>query len=249
MHPGRALLWLGLCLLAGCGSPETEPVKLFAAASTRDALNDIVADFQKQSGTAVELNTGASSTLARQIEEGAGADLFLSADGAWADHVADRGLVAERRDLLTNRLVVVVAAGRPAAVHDLADLAGPAVTHLALAGPSVPAGRYARQALTRAGVWERVKDRVRQAGDVRAALAYVVRGEAEAGLVYATDARGSSAVRVAVRVREDLHPPIRYPLVLVRRDTMKPAARSLYTYLQGEAAAATFRRYGFDLVP
>jgi molybdate transport system substrate-binding protein len=240
---------LGLCWLAGCGSPQTAPVTLFAAASTRDALHDVIADFQNQTGTRVELNTGASSTLARQIEEGAGADLFLSADEAWADHLVDCGLVAERRDLLSNRLVVIVPAEHSPAVNDLADLAGPAVTRLALAGPSVPAGRYARQALTKAGLWERLKDRVRQGGDVRATLAYVVRGEADAGVVYATDARGSSAVRVAVRIKEDLHTPIRYPLVLVRREAMKPEARSLYDYLHSEAAAAVFRRYGFDLVP
>jgi len=249
MCPGRLVLWLGLCLLAGCGGPQKGPVTIFAAASTRDVLQDLIADFQNQTGTPVELSTGASSTLARQLEEGAAADLFLSADEAWADDLVGRGLVAERRDLLTNRLVVVVNADHPLEFSELADLAGPEVAHLALAGPSVPAGRYAREALARAGVWERVKGRVRQAGDVRASLAYVVRGEADAGLVYETDARSTDAVRVALHVKEALHVPIRYPLLLVRREVMKPAARSLYEYLHSEAAAAVFRRYGFDTVP
>jgi len=145
------VLGLSFCLLAGCSASKNEPVMVFAAASTRDALTSILADFQAQTGTTVELNPGPSSTLARQIEQGADADLFLSADQAWADYLSERGLVANSRSLLTNRLVVVTPAASPLDVPSLAALDTPNVSRLALAGSAVPAGRYAREALVKAG--------------------------------------------------------------------------------------------------
>jgi molybdate transport system substrate-binding protein len=243
----RGIFLFVLFGLGGCAG-KTEPLKVFAAASTQEAVQEAARGFESATGTAVACSFGASSTLARQIAEGAGADLFLSADERWADYLADRGLVDQRRDLLGNRLVVIAPADSNVGLHTLADLDLPAVRHLAMALDPVPAGRYAREALKKAGVWDRVEKKVREGGDVRAALTFVVRGEADAGLVYATDAATTDKVRVAFAVPQDLHPPIRYPLVLVRRSGAHPAARKLYDYLGGEAAAAVFRRAGFTVL-
>jgi molybdate transport system substrate-binding protein len=245
----RPLLACLLLAALGCGGPRPPAVHVFAAASTREALEEVARQFQAETGTRVECSLAASSALARQIEQGADADLFLSADERWADYLAERGLVGARRDLLANRLVVVVPLDSALKVTSLADLAGDGVKNLALALEPVPAGRYAREALKKAGVWERVQGRVREGGDVRAALTYVARGEAEAGIVYVTDAAASSAVRVALEVPEGLHTPIRYPLVLVRAAADKPESRRFYDYLSGERAMAVFRGAGFQPVP
>jgi molybdate transport system substrate-binding protein len=242
------LLGLLTGFLASCGrAPTQETVAVSAAMSTREALEQVAADFQARTGVPVALSFGASSTLARQIEQGAAAELFLSADEDWADYLAKKDLIAERRDLLTNRLVVVVPADGSLTVRDLADLAAPAVRRLSLAGPAVPAGRYAREALRSAGLWERVQERVLNAGDVRAALTHVVQGEAEAGMVYATDAAGSGRVKVALEVPAERHAPIRYPVALLRREVIKADARRLYEYLLSPEAAAVFRRAGFGI--
>jgi molybdate transport system substrate-binding protein len=244
----EALMVLNLLLLAGCGGPAArESIAVSAAVSTREALEQAAADFRAKTGIPVALSFGASSALARQIEQGAAADLFLSADEDWADYLAKHDCVAERRTLLTNRLVVVLPADSQLSVHELGDLAVPAIRRLALAGPEVPAGRYARQALRGAGLWDRLRERVLDGGDVRAALTFVARGEAEAGMVYATDAAGNSRVRVALEVPADLHAPIRYPLVLLRREPIKSEARALYNYLASPEAAAVFRRAGFGV--
>src|SRR5436305_1272814 len=142
MGVGRAPILLLLMAGVGCASAKEPPLRFYAAASTREAIEKIAQSFQDQTGLAVEANFGASSTLARQIERGADADLFLSADETWADFLVDKGLVERRQDLLTNRLVVIVPANSPARIQSLDDLAGPAIKRLALAGPQVPAGTY-----------------------------------------------------------------------------------------------------------
>ena len=142
-----------------------------------------------------------SSTLAQQIVHGAEADVLLSADTKWADYLADNGLVAQRRDLLGNRLVIVVPKDGKIDVRKPEDLLAAGIEHLALGEPqSVPAGRYAKQALSKLGLWPRLEAKVVPAGDVRQALAYVETGAAEAGIVYATDAAVSKRVRVAVEI-------------------------------------------------
>lgn len=235
--------------LVGCSAPKPAGVTVFAAISTKDVLEQIGRDFEAQTGTSVTCNPAASSALARQIEQGAAADLFLSADERWVDYLADKGLVAERRDLLANRLVVVTPADQPLQLHRLADLAGENVKHVALALDSVPAGHYAREALAKAGIWEQVKGRLHESGDVRATLAVVARGEAEAGLVYATDAAATDKVRVALEVPENLHTPIRYPVVLIRRADGSPSARAFYDFLDSETAREHFRKAGFRVSP
>jgi molybdate transport system substrate-binding protein len=234
-----------LTVLAGCAGRKPDSITVFAAASTREVMERLAADFQKETGAPVTLNFGPSSGLARQIEQGANADLFLSADKSWADYLADKNLVAERRDLLTNKLVIIVPADSARSIKTLADLTQPEIHRIALAGPAVPAGTYARKALQNAGLWDQLKDRVVEGSDVRAALAYVTRGEAEAGLVYATDAAGNSKVWIALEVDPKLHDPIRYPLVLLKQDTLQPAARRFYDYLTTPHAAQVFTDAGF----
>ncbi|MCI0456283.1 MAG: molybdate ABC transporter substrate-binding protein [Gemmataceae bacterium] len=225
-----------------------DPIQLFAAASAREPLEQLASTFRTQTGIPVALNLGPSSSLARQLEQGASVDLFLSADESWADYVAQKGLVTQRQDLLTNRLVVVVPAEGAPRLYTLRDLGQASIRRLALAGPTVPAGRYAREALHTAGIWDQVKDRVLEGADVRAALAYVARGEAEAGIVYATDLGIGSAVTQALEVDARLHSPIRYPLILVRRDPIRQGARQFYDFLSSAAAAEVFRRSGFGVV-
>jgi molybdate transport system substrate-binding protein len=243
----RSLLAVGLLLtLVGCAAkPQTLPI--FVAMSTKEAVEAIARDFEAQTGTHVMCNPAASSTLAQQIAQGADADLFLSADERWANYLADKGLVAERRDLLRNRLVVVTPADRPLHLRQLSDLADGEIKRLALALDPVPAGRYARESLKNAGLWQQVKDRVQEYGDVRATLAVVTRGEVDAGLVYATDAAATDKVRVALEVPEKLHAPIRYPLVLLRRTGGSPAARAFYDFMDSETARIHFRKAGFQI--
>jgi molybdate transport system substrate-binding protein len=243
-------MWIiiALCLLAGCAGPKKETIVVYAAASTREVMEQIGADFETETGIPVSLSFGPSSGLARQIEQGANADLFLSADEDWADYIADKGLVEQRRDLLSNKLVVVVPMESTFTIKDLEQLTKPELRRLALAGSAVPAGRYARNALESAGLLEQVKDRIVEGSDVRSALAYVARGEAEAGIVYATDAAGSNKVRVVLEINPELHPPIRYPLVLIKRDSPLPAARQFYEYLGSKHAAEIFSQAAFGVV-
>ena len=249
MNVGRATVLSLLMASVGCAAAKEPPIRIFAAASTREAVERIGQTFQEQTGLAVETSFGASSTLARQIERGADADLFLSADETWADFLADKGLIDRRRDLLSNRLVVIVPVKSTAKIQSLDDLAGPGITRLALACPQVPAGTYAQEALIHAGIWDRLQDRVIEGGDVRQALAYVDREEAEAGIVYTTDVIGSSKVRVVLEVDSRLHAPIRYPLVLIRREQERPSAGRFYDYLASPEAREVFRDAGFAVLP
>jgi molybdate transport system substrate-binding protein len=237
---------LGLAAVAGCRDAAEKTLAVSAAASTREPLEQLAKEFHKKTGTVVNVNFGPSSTLAKQIEEGGPATVFLSADEGWADHLERAGLVEQRRDLLGNRLVVVVRAESSLKLARLQDVAAISITHLALAGPGVPAGGYARQALKKAGVWDQVRERVVSGNDVRGALAFVEQGEVDAGVVYRTDAAVSQRVKIVLEIPEHLHAPIRYPLVLVRHKANRPEARRFYDFLASEQAAAVFRGAGFQ---
>lgn len=178
-------------------------ILVFAAASTTNALNEIKAQFTKDTGIAVETSYALSSTLAQQVVHGAKADLFISADTKWADYLARENQIVRQQDLLGNRLVIVVPSDSKVDAKRLDDLLGAGIKHLALGETqSVPAGIYARQALTKLGLWDRIKDKVVAASDVRQALTYVETGAAEAGIVYATDAAISKKVKVAAEIPE-----------------------------------------------
>lgn len=233
----------------GAISQPAAPVTVFAAASLTDSLKAVAAAYKARTGIDVTLSFGASSTLARQIEQGARADLFLSADSDWMDYLQKKGLIADasRKNLLGNRLVLVAGPGaKPApkiAPHfDLAGALGD--RRLALADPaSVPAGRYAKKALTALGVWDQIASKVVQAENVRVALEYVARGEAPYGIVYATDAKVASQVRVAGTFPESTHAPIVYPAALTRIAT--PGAKAFLDFLGGPQARAIFEKAGF----
>lgn len=198
----------------------------------------------------VRVNFAGSSTLAQQIIAGAPADLFLSASEDWANEVTARGLAAERCDLLRNTLVIVTPAASETELASPADLLRPAFERIAVADTeSVPAGRYARNALQAAGLWEQVRPRLVQGANVRQALVFVERGEAQAGLVYATDAAISRHVRVAYAFDARATGPIVYPLVRLRGDgPAAAAARRLYAALRSAEARAVFEAYGFGFV-
>jgi molybdate transport system substrate-binding protein len=225
------------------------PLFVFAAASTAGPLEEIATAFRAETGVEVLTSVASSSTLAQQIMQGAEADLFLSASRDWAARLEEKQLVAASRDLLSNRLVVIVLPGASGNLTAPRDLLDPQIQHVAIADPaSVPAGIYARQALEKLGLWERLAPKLVAAEDVRQALAFVETGAAEAGIVYATDATASRHVAVAMEIDRALTEPIVYPLVLLQSAAAKADARRLFDYLASDAAAAVFRRHGFTVL-
>jgi molybdate transport system substrate-binding protein len=229
---------------------DSQTIVVFAAASTTNAIGEIKRQFTAISGVQVQAGYGSSAALAQQIVNGATADVFLSADGAWADYLAKQGLVAQRQNLLGNRLVIVVPDDSTLRVHKPEDLLADGIQHLALGNPeSVPAGKSAKQALKKLGLWERLRPKVAAAEDVRSALAYVETGAAEAGIVYATDAAISKKVKVAATISPELSGPIRYPVVLLKQAAGRPAAESFYQFLRGPESQKIFQNYGFTLLP
>jgi molybdate transport system substrate-binding protein len=222
---------------------------VFAAASLSDALREVGRNFEARTGQRVVLSFGGSNDLARQIRAGAPAEVFVSASTERMDEVERAGLVraGDRVDLLSNRLVVVVPA------ESTLTLAAPeGLTHarrLALGDPeAVPAGIYARQWLERRGLWEQLRDRVVPTLDVRAALAAVESANADAGIVYRTDAAVSKRVRVAFLVPEEETPRIVYPAALLAT-ARGSAARAFYEHLRSPAARQVFERLGFEFLP
>ncbi len=245
---------LGLVLFAKAAALAEEPVAIFAAASTTDALSATIASFEQRSAVSVRPVFAASSLLAKQIGQGAPADLFLSANQAWMDHLTAKGLLDpdSHRPAFGNRLVLIAPASRSFAIDIEPGFALPATLgngRLAIGDPAhVPAGGYAKAALESLGVWQALKPRLALAGDARAALTLVARGEAAAGVVYVTDAAFTERVRVVGQFPATSHPPIVYPLaVITGRD--RPAVRAFYDYLVGAEALAIFHRFGFEDPP
>lgn len=227
---------------------------VFAAASLKNALDTAVTTYRAATGKRIVVSYEASSTLAKQIEQAAPADIFFSADLAWMDYLADRNLVVPdtRRSLLGNALVLVVPQGSTAATtiaphFDIAALLG-TDGRLAMANvESVPAGKYGKAALEALGVWRIVADRIVQGDNVRAALAFVAQGEAPAGIVYATDAVAEPKVKVIGTFPADSHPPIVYPVALTTFST-NPDARAFLDYLKSPAAGPAFSAQGFTVL-
>ena len=242
--------------LAGCRSaPEAEGAVLsvFAASSTTDAVGELAAAFEASTGIAVRTSFASSSTLARQIADGAPADVFVSANPQWMDFLQDKGLLVEasRRDLLGNDLVLIApAAGRLQAPASAAfDLPAAFEGRLALGDPAhVPAGQYARRALEHLGWWDALASRLAPAPDVRAALALVERGEVDAGIVYATDAAASDRVRVVYTFPTGSHPPILYPAAALKSGRVKKA-QAFLEFLGGEQARQILQKHGFRVKP
>lgn len=237
-----------LALLAAAAPLRAREITVFAAASLSDALQEIGAAYEKAGGPHVVFNFGASSTLARQIDEGAPADVFFSADEAKMDGLAKHGevLAETRRSPLSNSLVIVVASASSLRLASPRDLLGPAVRVIALAEPqSVPAGIYAKEYLRSAGVWQDVTDKVVPTENVRAALAAVGAGNADAAIVYRTDAAMSVKVKIALEVAVAEGPRISYPMAVLAHAPQPVEARRFVDYLASEPALEVFRRFGF----
>ena len=220
---------------------------VFAAASLTDAMKAIGEHFQKQSGVRVSFNFGASSLLARQIEEGAPADIFVSADEAKMDQLQKDGLIdSGTGDLLGNSLVIVAPADSSLTIGTTADLLKPEIRKIALADPAaVPAGIYAREFLTHEALWEKLKAKVVPTENVRAALAAVESGNVDAAFVYKTDAAISHRVRIIHAVQEKDAPAISYPIAVLKESKNRGAAEQFEHYLQSPPATEVFERSGF----
>jgi molybdate transport system substrate-binding protein len=222
-------------------------VTVFAAASLTDSVKQIAADYEKTSGDKIVFNFAASGTLARQIEAGAPADIFFSADEAKADALEKEGLLVSdiRKSLLGNSLVIVTAPDA-VAVHSSADLTNAAIQHLALGDVKiVPAGTYAKAYLEKTGVWQAVEPKVVPCESVRAVLAAVESGNVDAGIVYKTDAAISKKVKVAFEVPTADALKISYPLALLKDAPQPDAAKKLIAYLDSDAATTVFKQFGF----
>lgn len=228
-----------------------EKITVFAAASLTNALQEISAGYTKEKYVQVVASYASSSTLARQIEAGAPADIFISADQKWMDYAADKQAVDKptRITLLTNSLVVVAPKAsrqQPFTISDKTDwkalLNG---GRLAVGDPAhVPAGIYAKEALQKLGAWESVSPQLAPADDVRGALALVERNEAPFGIVYGSDVIASKEVKVVATFPESSHKKVEYPMAIVA-DHNSAAVKAFYDYLKGPQAAAIFTRYGF----
>lgn len=238
-----------LCIAAAsCDAPpQTARVTVSVAASLGDVIGDLAARYRAASGTVIELNSGGSHALARQIVNGAPVDLFISADETQMDVVerAGRSVAGSRAQLVSNQLVVITPRDAKVWVRSGADLNRPEVRRIALGHPdTVPAGVYARQWLEKLALWTSVAPKVVPLPTVRAALAAVREGRAEAGVVYLTDARTTSDVVVTYVVPLDEAPRITYPAAVISGERQDAAARFL-NYLQGDEARGAFEAAGF----
>jgi molybdate transport system substrate-binding protein len=238
--------WLALVVLTPLA--RAAEVTVFAAASLNDSLKQIAAAYEKDSGDKLAFNFGASSMLARQIEEGAPADVFFSADETKMDALEKKGLLVSetRKSRLSNTLVIVVAADSTLKIDAPEALATSSVKHLALADPkAVPAGIYAKEFLEKRKLWAAVEGKVVPTENVRAALAAVESGNVEAGMVYRTDAAISKKVKVACQIPASEGPAISYPVAVVKGSTNLAAARRFVEYLDSAEAKLVFQNYEF----
>ena len=225
-----------------------DEILVSAAASLTDVLKEISSGYQSKSKHTVKFNFGPSSGLARQIEEGAPADIFFSADLPQMDGLDKKGRLepGTRKNLLSNQLVIIVPADSKLAISSPKDLLKANIKRIALAEPSsVPVGVYSSKYLTDEGLWDQVKPKVVPVQDVRATLASVESGNVEAGFVYKTDAAVSKKVKIVYEVPIDKGPRITYPAAIVKESKRKDAARDFMNYVQSPVAKDAFKKYGF----
>jgi len=244
---------LGILALASPASlvlaQTSAPVTVFAAASLKNAMDDVGKAYTAKTGHAVRFSYAASSAIARQIEAHAPADVFVSADRDWMDYVAKKGLIvtATRRDVLTNHLALIAPAAstvRLKIAQNMPLAAALGDGRLSVAGPDVPAGKYAKASLTTLGVWSSVEGKLAQAENVRGALAFVAQGEAPLGIVYDTDAKVEPKVKIVGLFPDASHPKIVYPAAVVAYSNNLEAG-GFVGFLQGPEASEIFRHYGF----
>ncbi|MEZ2221974.1 molybdate ABC transporter substrate-binding protein [Rhizobium sp. RCC_161_2] len=244
--------WLGLSTIPA-PALAADKITVFAAASMKNALDNLDAAFTKETGKQVTVSYAASGPLAKQLENGAPADVFISADKNWMDYVAEKKLIKDdsRVDLLGNELVLVAAKDKAKPVEikqglDLAGLLGDG--RLAIGQPeSVPAGKYGKAALEKLGIWSSVEKKVAGAESVRAALALVSRGEAPYGIVYQTDVSADPGVAVVGTFPADSHPPIVYPIAITTSSTNSDT-QAYVDYLKSAKAVPFFEHEGFTVL-
>lgn len=253
-----AIVAMAIATNAFAANPDpataTPPITVFAAASLKESLDEAASAYQAATMQPVRVSYAASSALARQIENGAPADVFVSADLDWMDYLQQRNLIdaASRRDLLGNTLVLVApknSAAKQVVLKpgvDLLPLLGNGRLALALTA-SVPAGKYARAAFVSLGVWDSLQPKVAEGENVRAVLMLVAREEAPLGVVYGSDAQAEPGVRVLATFPADTHPPIVYPVARIAA-SRHPQAAAFVRWLATPAAAAIFRRHGFTVL-
>ncbi|WP_233123504.1 molybdate ABC transporter substrate-binding protein [Agrobacterium vaccinii] len=245
-------VWLGAITLSSPALAQ-DKVTVFAAASMKNALDAANAEWAKETANEATVSYAASSALAKQIEAGAPADVFISADLAWMDYVAGKKLIKDstRVNLLGNRLVLVAPSDKAKPVDisqgfDLAGLVGEGKLAMG-AVDSVPAGKYGKAALEKLGVWSAVQSKVAGAESVRAALVLVSRGEAPYGIVYQTDAAADPGVKIVGTFPQDSHEPIIYPVAILS-ESKSPAATAYLDFLKSAKAAPYFEKQGFTIL-
>ena len=254
------VLWVSAAALAGCGGTKAvtldakQPaieLNISAAVSMKDALAEIQKNYQaKQPNVKLTFNVGASGSLQKQIEQGAPADIFISAAPKQMDELQDKKLInsATRKNLVENKLVVVVPKESTIAITKYEDLVQAEVKKIALGETAVvPAGQYAKEVLQKLDVWDKVQDKVVYAKDVRTVLAYAETGNVEAGIIYKTDAAASDKIKVVANAPAGSHKPIVYPIAVVAGTKQAKAADDFVAYLFGQESAAVLEKYGFSL--
>lgn len=242
------LILMGLLVAMPIWAADT--IAVFAAASTTSAIQDIAVLYQKEKGVAITPSFAASSALAKQIEQGAPADVFISADLKWMDYLDNKGKIIQvsRRNLLGNQLVLIAPKGKafPVKLEKGFDLSSAFTGRWCSCSKDVPIGQYSQQAFTALGWWETLEPRLAAAPDVRSALAFVERGECAMGVVYETDAKVSDKVEILATFPMGSHDPVLYPVALVQG--AKPAAKEFMDFLLSPKANAVFRQYGFTVL-
>lgn len=238
----------------GCGgqSPKTEntvSLTVSAAASLTDAMKEIKDLYAKEKpNVSITLNLESSGALQQQIEQGAPADVFMSAAPKQIDALQGKGLLLDgsRKDLLQNKIVLVVPSGSTAGIADFKDLTGSQVKKIAIGEPkSVPAGQYASEVFTFLNISDKLKDKLVLAKDVRQVLTYVETGEVDAGIVFLTDAKTSSKVKVVSEASESSHSKVIYPAAIIKSSKNVDAAKDFMVFLSSNQAKSVFEKYGF----
>ena len=240
-------------IFSGCATDQQKPIELsiFAAISLTDALGEIGTAFTAETGIKIFYNFAASTTLQRQLEKGATADIFISASPRQVVALETKGLLEaeSRRDLLTNRLVLVSDDTEEISVETLVNLAVPGISRIAIGHPNiVPAGTYAKEALTYFELWETLRPKLVFGTDVRATLAYVTAGNADVAIVYKTDTTLTRRIKVLYQLPPEAYTPIIYPAVVMKESPQKQLARRFMTYLHSMESGEIFEKHGFTFL-
>lgn len=251
-HVAALVFFTVLSSLTGChrGAPPETELTVSAAASLLDAMEDLKAAYEEETGVNVNLNVGSSGALRRQIEQGAPVDVFVSASVQHVEELVEQGKIEGESvvPLLTNTLVLITPASATTSVKSFHDLTDDEVERIAVAFPdSVPAGQYARESLEHLNLWDVLYDKFVFAKDVRQVLSYVEGENAEAGFVYKSDVSISSKVKVAAEAHSPWHQPIVYPAGIVASTDHKEEAEAFLIFLQSREAETVFKQYGFSL--